>query len=84
MLRYTWVRNIDWNDVIKKEARGSGDEDLGEVQEAENNYVLVQKGMLHKDKFHIPKEQVESYDGSVLRFKVSEEEAKSRFQGTLR
>ncbi len=36
--------------------------------------------MLHKDKFYIPKEQVESYDGSVLRFKVSEEEAKSRFQ----
>ena len=22
---------IDWNDVIKKEARGSNDEDLGEV-----------------------------------------------------
>jgi hypothetical protein len=25
--------SIDWNDVVKKEARGSGDEDLGEVQE---------------------------------------------------
>jgi uncharacterized protein (TIGR02271 family) len=76
----TSKENIDWNDVIKKEARGSGDEDLGEVQEVANNYVLVQKGMLHKDKFYIPKDQVESYDGSVLRFRVSEEEAKSRFQ----
>jgi hypothetical protein len=25
--------SIDWNDVINKEARGSGEEDLGEVQE---------------------------------------------------
>ena len=25
--------NIDWNDVIKKEARGINDADLGEVQE---------------------------------------------------
>jgi hypothetical protein len=25
-------RNINWNEVIKKEARGKNDEDLGEVQ----------------------------------------------------
>jgi uncharacterized protein (TIGR02271 family) len=71
--------NIDWNDVIKKEARGSGDEDLGEVQEAGQDYVLVQRGMINKEKFYIPKDQVESYDGSVLRFRISEEDAKSRF-----
>ena len=40
--------NIDWNDVIKKEARGSGDEDLGEVQETGQDYVLVQSGMINK------------------------------------
>ena len=34
---------IDWNDVIKKEARGINDEDLGEVQLVEDNYVLVTK-----------------------------------------
>jgi hypothetical protein len=27
----TTAKDIDWNEVIKKEARGSGDEDLGEV-----------------------------------------------------
>ena len=32
--------SIDWNDVTKKEARGSNDEDLGEVQEVGPNYVL--------------------------------------------
>ncbi|MFL6321553.1 MAG: YsnF/AvaK domain-containing protein [Nitrososphaeraceae archaeon] len=73
------TKNIDWDDVIKKEARGSGDEDLGEVQEAGQDYVLVQRGMINKEKFYIPKDQVESYDGSVLRFRISEEDAKSRF-----
>jgi uncharacterized protein (TIGR02271 family) len=71
--------NIDWDDIIKKEARGSGDEDLGEVQEVGQDYVLVQRGMINKDKFYIPKDQVESYDGSVLRFRISEDDAKSRF-----
>ena len=73
--------SIDWSDVIKKEARGSNDEDLGEVQEVGENYVLVQRGMINKDKFYIPKDVVESYDGDVLRFSISEEEAKSRFLG---
>jgi uncharacterized protein (TIGR02271 family) len=72
---------IDWSDVIKKEARGTNDEDLGEVREVGENYVLVQKGMINKDKFYIPKDQAESYDGEVLRFSISEEDAKSRFLG---
>ena len=69
--------SIDWSDVIKKEARGSNDEDLGEVQEVGQEYVLVQRGMINKDKFYIPKDMVESYDGDVLRFSISEEDAKS-------
>jgi len=73
--------NIDWNDVIKKEARGSGDEDLGEVQEVGPNYVLVKRGLVNKEKFYIPKDQVESYDGDTLRFRISEEEIKSKYMG---
>jgi uncharacterized protein (TIGR02271 family) len=71
--------SIDWSDVIKKEARGNGNEDLGEVQEVGENYVLVQKGMINKDKFYLPKDMAESYDGDVLRFSISEEDAKSKF-----
>jgi uncharacterized protein (TIGR02271 family) len=74
-------KNIDWDDVIKKEARGSDDEDLGEVKETDGDYVLVQKGMINKEKFYIPKNMVESYDGSVLRFNISKEEMRNRFTG---
>ena len=64
--------DIDWNDTIKKEARGHNNEDLGEVQEVtEDGYVILKRGLVHKEKFQIPKDQVESYDGSVLRFKIS-------------
>jgi uncharacterized protein (TIGR02271 family) len=72
--------SIDWNDVIKKEARGSNDEDLGEVQEVTNGYVLVKRGIINKEKFYIPQDQAESYDGDVLRFKISEEEMKNTYQ----
>jgi len=66
--------NIEWNDVLKKEARGIDDEDLGEVQEVQGNYVLVKKGIINKEQFYIPKAQAESYDGDVLRFKITQED----------
>ena len=49
------------------------------MQEVGENYILVQKGMINKEKFYIPKDQVESYDGTVLRFRISEDDAKNRF-----
>ena len=64
--------DIDWNDVIKKEARGINDEDFGEVKEVKINYVLIQRGIIDKEKFYIPKDQAESYDGNVLKFRLSE------------
>ena len=36
-------KSIEWNDVIKKEARGSNDDDLGEVKEVGQTYVVTQK-----------------------------------------
>src|ERR687897_3680166 len=66
--------NIDWSDVIKKEARGINDEDFGEVQDIQGNYLLVQKGIIDKEKFYIPKDQAESYDGDVLKFRISKED----------
>lgn len=74
---------INWNDVIKKEARGKNDEDLGKVQEVGDTYVLVQKGLISKEKFYIPQSEVEGYDGDVLRFKISEDEIRSKYLGDM-
>ena len=73
--------DINWNDTIKKEARGSNDEDLGEVQDVTDGYVLVQRGMINKEKFCIPQDRAESYDGSVVRFNLSEEEIVNKYTG---
>ncbi|MDQ2684581.1 MAG: YsnF/AvaK domain-containing protein [Thermoproteota archaeon] len=73
--------SIDWNDVIKKEARGINDADFGEVQEVTSEFVITQKGLIDIETFGIPKERAESYDGSILRFNVSEDEAYSKYRG---
>jgi uncharacterized protein (TIGR02271 family) len=74
-------KSIDWFELglSRKEARGINNYDLGEVQEVGQTYVVTQKGTIKKEKFYIPKYLAEGYDGEVLRFKVSEEDAINNF-----
>lgn len=67
--------NIPWDEVIKKEARGIDDYDLGEVQQVSSEYVITQKGIVNTKWFQIPKRLAQDFDGSKLVLKVSEEEA---------
>ncbi|HZC50679.1 MAG TPA: YsnF/AvaK domain-containing protein [Nitrososphaeraceae archaeon] len=71
--------NIDWDDVIKKEARGINDEDLGEVQEVTQDYVLVKKGVINKEKLYIPRDLAIGFNGTILIFNITAEEAKNKF-----
>jgi uncharacterized protein (TIGR02271 family) len=69
----------DWNEVIKKEARGRNNADLGEVQEVNENFVITEKGTLNKEKFYLPKSIPQGYNGHTLLFDVTEEVAKEKF-----
>ena len=39
--------------------------------------------MINKEKFYIPQDQAESYDGSVIRFRISEDEIKSKYMSDM-
>jgi uncharacterized protein (TIGR02271 family) len=75
----TYGHVIDWNDVIKKEARGINDADLGEVQEVNENYIVTERGAINKEKFYLPKSLPHGYNGSILLFNITEEEAKEKY-----
>lgn len=71
---------IDLNNVIKKEARGLCDDELGEVQEVRGNDVITKVGGIDKESYCIPKTLVERYDGHNLWFKISKDEAKNQYK----
>jgi uncharacterized protein (TIGR02271 family) len=68
-------QNIPWNEIIKKEARGINDVDLGKIQEIGSDSILTKKGIINTKLFEIPKDLVESYDEDIVYFKLTEEEA---------
>ena len=69
----------DYNseEIVKKEARGLGDDtDFGEVQEILGEHVITQKGTAAKDRYYIPKNLIERFDGGTVYFKITKDEAK--------
>ena len=67
--------NISWDEALKKEARGIGDYDLGEVDEVQSDVIVTKKGIVDKDKFYLPKNLAERYYGHKIWFKISKEDA---------
>jgi hypothetical protein len=73
-------KNIDWDDVIKKEARGINDADFGEVQLIMVDTVITEKGITAKDRFYLPKSLIDRFDGHTLWFKITEDEANNTYR----
>ena len=67
----------NWDDILKKEARGKNDYDLGEVHELEPEIVVTKRGLVDKDKFYLPKSLVERFDGDKIWFSITKEDAQN-------
>jgi len=66
-------KNVDWDQVVKKEARGIYDADLGQLTIGDT--VVTEKGIADKNRFYLPKNLVDRFDGHTIWFNITEDEA---------
>ena len=70
---------LNWNEIIKKEARSLDDANLGKVQEINETSFIIEKGTKNREKFYIPRSIPHAYNGSVILLDITEDEAKKQF-----
>ena len=70
------TNNYNPKNIIKKEARGTDGTNLGEVKEVSDEYVIIEKGIIDKDRLYIPKKSIVHIDGQYVWFELTEKEAK--------
>ena len=63
--------DIDWDNIVKKEAIGLNGEDLGEVLEVGKTHIITQKGIINRKRYYLPKKSVASFNGSVLKLNMT-------------
>jgi len=49
---------VEWHGLISKEGKGIDDADFGEVREVDSDCVITERGVIDKECFHIPKQEV--------------------------
>jgi hypothetical protein len=70
---------VEWDGLISKGSRGIDDVDFGEVREVDSNYVITERGVINKERLHIPKQEVQGYDNNMVHFRLTEEEASTLY-----
>lgn len=65
-----------WSGILKKEATGIDDCDLGEVQQIGTDFIVTEKGIINKKRYCIPKNLIAGFDGHTLYFKIMKAESK--------
>ena len=63
--------------LIKKEAKGIDNTDLGEVKEITSNSIITEKSNENKDKFIIPKNLIEKFHEDDILFQITEKETET-------
>ncbi len=63
--------------IIKKEARGIDNTDLGKIKEITSDCIITQKDTVNNDKFIIPKDLLERFHEDNILFQVMEEETET-------
>lgn len=70
------INSINWNNIVKLDARSIDRASLGQVQGLFEPCVVVEKGTLNKETYYIPKSVIEKYDDEALYFRLTEQEVK--------
>jgi stress response protein YsnF len=68
-------KEIDWNNVMEKEAMGEKGLDLGTIKQIEDDYIVTEMGGLIKKKYKLPKSKIKSFNGVFLNFSLNEIDA---------
>ncbi|HEU5121136.1 MAG TPA: DUF2382 domain-containing protein [Candidatus Nitrosocosmicus sp.] len=65
-------KEIDWNNVMEKEAMGEDGLDLGTIKQIEDDHIVTEMGGLIKKKYKLPKSKIKSFNGVFLNFSLNE------------
>ena len=69
-----------WKTLKGKNVKTNDGKDLGEIKKISEEYLLLQKGTVHKEEFWIPKYISDVFDGKILWLLLSEEEVRGKYQ----
>ncbi len=70
---------ILWSELEGKKVKSNDGKKLGHIKRISQNHLLIQKGLVRKRGFWIPKNMGDAYDGEYIWLSSNEDEIHDRF-----
>jgi len=70
---------ILWRELEGKKVKSNDGKKLGHIKRISQNHFLIEKGLLRKKGFWIPKSMGDAYDGEYIWLSSNEDEIHNRF-----
>jgi hypothetical protein len=69
-----------WIDLINESVHTVDDVDIGDINAVNVDFIVVKRGFVNVHYYYIPIHRVEGWDGHVLWLKITETEAKTKYE----
>jgi hypothetical protein len=70
---------LAWDKLKGKNARSLDNKEIGKIKEISQDYIQIEKGLVSKDYFFVPKYFVEGYEADDIILSLTEDEIKNKF-----
>ncbi len=69
-----------WTDLINESVHTSDDQDIGDIEAVNRNFIVVKKGLVNVHRYYIPLHRVEGWDGTVVWLKIPQDIVKANYE----
>lgn len=71
---------LSWDEALDKTAKSINNKEIGKIKDISQDYIQIEKGLMGKDRYFVPKYFVEGYDeDDNIILSLTEDEIKEKF-----
>jgi len=71
---------VSWAELLNKEVKTSDDKEVGKIKSVAQHFVEVEEGLVHKNRYFIPKKYLKEFDGEHVYSSLSKDEIESKYE----
>ena len=74
------MMGVSWAELLDKEVKSSDNKKVGKIKSVAQHFVEVEDGLVHKNRYFIPKKYLKEYDGQHVYSSLFKDEIESKYE----
>ena len=71
---------IAWEKIVGKDVKSIDEKDIGEIKNILEDHIYIEKGLVSKDRYSVPKSFAERYEDDHVILSLTEDEVKEKYK----